>query len=236
MRKVIVVITIFSLLSLSGCVTNDFTEEDYEKGKKPMGPGLSAISGIIPGLPQLLHGEYLESAIYFSVFVAGTAGVNIYAKNEDEALPGKEIQYYTSSGLAYSGWIASISDGFMTGMRRRNQYSVVQKKRVKEQREEVFKQNQKRQKREEKLRELQEKREKERIREQYDERTAQAILNKEIFIGMSRSALIESWGRPQEINTTVTKYSKTEQFVYGDFGPYVYVEDGKVISWQKSEQ
>lgn len=222
MRKVI--ITTILITFLLSCVTNDFTKEDYNKGNKPLGPGLSAVSGIIPGLPQLLHGEYVESAIYFSVFLVGLTGSNIYAKNENEALPGKELQYYTSGGLAYSGWIASIGDGFLTGMRRKNQYSEEHERQIKERREEEIKRDEKRKKER-----------RERIKQQYDEKTAQAILNNKIFIGMSRSALIESWGRPQKINTTVTEYGKEEQFVYGNFGPYVYVENGKVTSWQKSE-
>ncbi|MEN6446021.1 MAG: hypothetical protein ABFC98_08290 [Candidatus Cloacimonas sp.] len=53
-----------------------------------------------------------------------------------------------------------------------------------------------------------------------------------IFMGMTKEQLITAWGRPKDINRTVTMYSTHEQWVYGDFGPYVYLEDGVVTSWQ----
>ena len=52
-----------------------------------------------------------------------------------------------------------------------------------------------------------------------------------IWIGMTEAMLIDSWGRPDDINTTVTRYGTSKQFVYG-LGRYVYVENGKVDSWQ----
>ena len=51
-------------------------------------------------------------------------------------------------------------------------------------------------------------------------------------IGFSTIELICAWGQPQYVNKTVTKYSVTEQFVYGS-GTYVYLENGKVNAWQK---
>jgi len=53
-----------------------------------------------------------------------------------------------------------------------------------------------------------------------------------IFMGMTKEQLIMAWGKPKDINRTVTRYSIDEQWVYGDFGPYVYLEDGVVTSWQ----
>lgn len=52
-----------------------------------------------------------------------------------------------------------------------------------------------------------------------------------IWIGMTEQMLIDSWGRPDDINTTVTRYGTSKQFVYG-LGRYVYVENGKVDAWQ----
>jgi hypothetical protein len=52
-----------------------------------------------------------------------------------------------------------------------------------------------------------------------------------IWIGMSEAMLLDSWGRPDDINTTVTRYGTSKQFVYG-LGRYVYVENGKVEAWQ----
>ncbi len=68
--------------------------------------------------------------------------------------------------------------------------------------------------------------------EKYGERTADAIMKQEIFRGMSESALVESWGKPQEINSSVGSWGTHKQYVY--WGDYVYVENGIVESWQTS--
>ena len=67
---------------------------------------------------------------------------------------------------------------------------------------------------------------------------AELIAERKIRIGMSRKALIQSWGIPSDLNTTVTRYGRHEQFVYGTYTAYssptyVYVDDGVVTSWQK---
>lgn len=53
-----------------------------------------------------------------------------------------------------------------------------------------------------------------------------------LVIGMSEEQVIESMGRPREINRTVSDYCVREQWVYGDFGPYLYFDDGVLTSWQ----
>lgn len=51
--------------------------------------------------------------------------------------------------------------------------------------------------------------------------------------GMTSAQLIASWGRPEDINRTVGSWGVHEQWVYGEYGgPYVYLEDGIVTSWQ----
>ena len=52
-----------------------------------------------------------------------------------------------------------------------------------------------------------------------------------IWIGMTEPMLLDSWGQPEDINTTVTRYGSRKQYVYG-LGQYVYVENGKVEAWQ----
>lgn len=52
-----------------------------------------------------------------------------------------------------------------------------------------------------------------------------------IWIGMTEGMLLDSWGRPEDINSTVTRYSTRKQYVYGS-GQYVYVENGIVDAWQ----
>jgi len=57
------------------------------------------------------------------------------------------------------------------------------------------------------------------------------IAKRTIWIGMTEKMLIDSWGIPEDINTTVTKYITRKQYVYG-IGQYVYVQNGFVDSWQ----
>jgi hypothetical protein len=52
-----------------------------------------------------------------------------------------------------------------------------------------------------------------------------------IWIGMTEQMLIDSWGQPEDINASVTRYGSRKQYVYGS-GQYVYVENGIVDSWQ----
>ncbi len=69
------------------------------------------------------------------------------------------------------------------------------------------------------------------LTKKYGSSAATRIADGKIWIGMTEQMLLESWGRPDDINTTVTRYGTSKQFVYG-LGRYVYVENGKVDSWQ----
>jgi hypothetical protein len=51
-----------------------------------------------------------------------------------------------------------------------------------------------------------------------------------IQLGMSEAALLCSWGRPQSVNRSVGVWGEHKQYIYGRV--YVYVENGKVTSWQ----
>ncbi|WP_052352792.1 hypothetical protein [Neobacillus dielmonensis] len=53
-----------------------------------------------------------------------------------------------------------------------------------------------------------------------------------VSIGMSKEAVLNSsWGKPQDINTTITQFGTHEQWVYGG-GNYLYFENGKLTSIQ----
>lgn len=56
------------------------------------------------------------------------------------------------------------------------------------------------------------------------------IFEGKIWIGMTKSMLLESWGRPNDINRTVGAWGVHEQWVFGD--TYVYLENDIVTSWQ----
>lgn len=61
---------------------------------------------------------------------------------------------------------------------------------------------------------------------------ARAMKNRKVIMGMTREEVVESWGRPHDINRTVYGDHVSEQWVYGDFGPYLYFDDGVLTSWQ----
>lgn len=45
---------------------------------------------------------------------------------------------------------------------------------------------------------------------------------------MTKEEVLKStWGKPDKINRTITKYSIKEQWVYPDY-KYIYIEDGIV--------
>lgn len=65
-----------------------------------------------------------------------------------------------------------------------------------------------------------------------DEETWDLITQGKIKIGMSEDNLKLSWGLPKKINETVVAGEVSKQFIYTD--QYVYVANGKVISFQSS--
>lgn len=58
-----------------------------------------------------------------------------------------------------------------------------------------------------------------------------AIENGKVFIGMSADQATLSWGKPKEVNRTVTARGAEEQWVYGDSN-FLYVNNGKVTAVQ----
>jgi len=65
-------------------------------------------------------------------------------------------------------------------------------------------------------------------------RTARAVVNHEVFIGMPKEAALESWGIPTTVNTNEIGDKKEEQWVYKQTlkSKYVYVVGGKVTKWE----
>lgn len=64
--------------------------------------------------------------------------------------------------------------------------------------------------------------------------SSSGFTRKKIAVGMMEQEVIEAWGRPTHINTTVRSGSKSEQWVYRSLGgsEYVYLTDGIVTSIQ----
>ncbi len=48
----------------------------------------------------------------------------------------------------------------------------------------------------------------------------------QIHLGMTREMVLESWGRPRDVNRTTSAAGVWEQWVYG--GGYVYFTNGRV--------
>lgn len=68
----------------------------------------------------------------------------------------------------------------------------------------------------------------------YGAKIAEKILNRQIWLGMSDKMLIETIGKPVDINRTVGSFGIHEQWVYGSIQntEYYYFENGKLKSWQ----
>lgn len=64
------------------------------------------------------------------------------------------------------------------------------------------------------------------------EEELEAARNGDLFIGMSRDAMYAVMGKPRRANRTVFEGSDRVQYVYGQYGPYVYTENGFVTAWQ----
>lgn len=65
----------------------------------------------------------------------------------------------------------------------------------------------------------------------YSQPYADRIFQHKVWVGMSKDEAIESWGKPKDINTTITENMEREQWVYGE-GQYLYLENGIVTTIQ----
>ncbi|MEB2280088.1 hypothetical protein LAV73_08770 [Lysinibacillus xylanilyticus] len=64
-------------------------------------------------------------------------------------------------------------------------------------------------------------------------RKAEREKNK-VYIGMTSERLLETnWGKPDDINRTITAYGTKEQWIYRDSGVYFYFEDGILVTIQE---
>jgi hypothetical protein len=66
----------------------------------------------------------------------------------------------------------------------------------------------------------------------WGKRIIEAVKKEKIFIGMNKEQVVASWGLPQKKNRSAGSWGIHEQWVYGDFGPYVYFENNILKSWQ----
>ena len=71
-------------------------------------------------------------------------------------------------------------------------------------------------------------------------RISAAIAKQQVIIGMTAAEVVRSWGKPDKINSSASRDSRNEQWVFSrdrDVGKtqYVYLENGVVRSWQSSD-
>jgi len=63
--------------------------------------------------------------------------------------------------------------------------------------------------------------------------TCYTIAQRKVQIGMTKDQVLAAWGKPQDINRTVTPFGTSEQWCYGDIGgTYLYFDDGVMTSFQ----
>ena len=72
----------------------------------------------------------------------------------------------------------------------------------------------------------------ERIIKEYGSRFGNLINAGKFTIGMTKEMVIESIGKPDDINRTVGSWGVHEQWVYDKRGLYIYFKNGKVTSFQ----
>lgn len=59
------------------------------------------------------------------------------------------------------------------------------------------------------------------------------IYNGYIRIGFTQEEVIMSWGKTPEINSTVTAFGSSDQWIYRRYSQYIYFDNGILSSWQK---
>lgn len=71
----------------------------------------------------------------------------------------------------------------------------------------------------------------------HKERVENAILSRKVFIGMTADEVVQSWGKPHKINTSVTAKGRDEQWIYRRAeaaDQYLYLTNGELRSMQGS--
>jgi len=53
-----------------------------------------------------------------------------------------------------------------------------------------------------------------------------------VRVGMAEHIAVCSWGPYLDVNTTTGAWGTDKQYVFGQFGPYVYTRNGKVTAFQ----
>jgi len=109
-------------LLLVGCVTNPVTEKNFHPQKQPLPRGVSWLTGIVPGLTQLLNREYLEMAIYVVATAAPFALGEVLYPDVSEEESTVKLMLSATGGIAL---LWSYGDGVYTTYQRRAQWEGI---------------------------------------------------------------------------------------------------------------
>ena len=112
----ITVIVFFSGICLLSCLSNPYTIEDFDNDKRPVSIGAGLLISFVPGLPQLVSGEYVEAAGYAGSFLVP---LGLFTVLNDDA-PG--WIFSASAGVMGASFAFSFGDGFITTLARYLQY------------------------------------------------------------------------------------------------------------------
>lgn len=111
MRKYLPLVVL--LAAIGACVTNPI-KPDPKPTRAPVSPGTAALTGLLPGLTQLLNGEFIEAAIYATAFYAPLAVITAQQLTEGPLL-------YALGGSMYASLIWSYADGIVSSTVRTSQ-------------------------------------------------------------------------------------------------------------------
>ena len=71
-----------------------------------------------------------------------------------------------------------------------------------------------------------------------DEHIVNAIMGRQVWVGMTREQLVESWGHPHDIKQTILKTKRKDEFKYTNVGvnrylSRVFLENDEVVGWKQ---
>ncbi len=122
-------ITVFSF----SCVTNPITEDSFDPNAPPPADIYLVPTILIPGLPQIMHGEYLEGFIYFLGSIGSAALVIPNSRMENGAVypsADGEDSFYFFTGLAAGFYGLGIIDAAATSVIRNSDWDRLNRIRI----------------------------------------------------------------------------------------------------------
>ena len=116
-------ILIIIILLFNSCVTNNVTYEDAEKGLEPISPLLSFPFMFVPGLSQLLHGEFIEAAVVAGATYGGIGAALLIGRDEEALAENRfTVPQILSMSAFAGGMLWNMADVYVTGFGRAAQY------------------------------------------------------------------------------------------------------------------